>query len=94
MLSLSLLIHYKCTVRYAVSKDPKALEIVIHQKGEYDSRYRCTGEHKNNIKRVLAMIAKVQNCEIKVFEVPEKKLSSFETSKSDSKKCKFKRPSQ
>jgi hypothetical protein len=42
-----------------VSKDQKCLEIVVHQVGQPDARYRCSSEHRNNLRRVIAMLSKV-----------------------------------
>jgi len=45
-----------------------------------------------NIKRVLSNLLKCSNIDVKVFEVPEKKLSNYVTSKKDHEKGKYKRP--
>lgn len=76
-----------------LSKDPKVQELVIHSQDDFDNRYRCIGDHKTNLRRVLGMLLKVSNRDIKVYEVPEKKLSSYVTTKSDFKKGNHKRPS-
>jgi hypothetical protein len=76
-----------------LSKDLKVMELVIHSKDDFDNRYRATPDHKTNLRRVLGMILKVSNKDVKVYEVPEKKLSSYVTSKSDFKKGNHKRPS-
>lgn len=73
------------------SKDIKCDELIIHSKEDYDCRYRC-GPSKINIKRVLSNILKASNVDVKVFEVPEKKLSNYVTSKKDHQKGKYKRP--
>lgn len=75
-----------------VSKDPKCDELIIHSKEDFDCRYRC-GPNKTNIERVLSNILKTSNVPVKVFEVPEKKLSNYVTSKKDAQKGKYKRPS-
>jgi hypothetical protein len=75
-----------------VSKDPKCDELVIHSKNDIDNRYRC-GKNIINIKRVLSNLLKCSNIDVKVFEVPEKKLSNYVTSKKDHEKGKYKRPS-
>lgn len=75
-----------------VSSDPKCDELIIHSKNDIDNRYRC-GLNKMNIKRVLSNLLKCRNVDVKVFEVPEKKLSNYVTSKKDHEKGKYKRPS-
>ena len=76
---------------FTTSKAPTTTEIVIHFLGDYDERYEA-GDHIRNIPSVLKRMMKDNGASYKCYEVPDKKLRKYNTSKREAKKGKFCRP--
>ena len=88
-------IHRKVPFKFidaiTTSKDVKNPEILVHFSNDYDERYSAK-DHRVNIKNVLFKLLTAANVHFKIFEVPEKKLSNYTTTKKDHEKKKYKRP--
>ena len=90
-------VHRKAQVRlieaFTTSKKPTTTEIVIHFMGDYDERYEA-GSHIKNIPCVLKRMMKDAGATYKRYEVPDKKLRKYNTSKREAEKGKFCRPDE
>ena len=90
-------VHRKVEIRliesFTTSKKPTTTEIVIHFIGDYDERYEAS-KHIRNIPCVLKKLLKMQGIQFKCYEVPDKKLRKYNTTKSEVKKGKFCRPDE
>lgn len=88
-------IHRKVPIKFidaiTTSKDVKNPEVLVHFSNDYDERYNAK-EHRVNIKYVLFKLLTAANVQFKIFDVPEKKLSNYATTKKDHEKKKYKRP--
>lgn len=76
---------------FTKSKVPATSELVIHFMGDYDERYD-TGKHLRNITSILKQLLKAQGTSFKCYEVPEKKLRKYNTTKKEASKGKYCRP--
>ena len=61
--------------------------------GDYDERYDA-GEHLRNIICLLKQLLKVNGNTFKTYEVPDKKLRKYNTTKKDAMKGKYLRPDE
>ena len=76
---------------FTVSKDPLNKELVIHVNNSYDDRMNCL-EHKNNIWKVLVQLKMANKSDFLQYNVPQKKLRAFATTKNQAKNGKYIRP--
>ena len=66
-------------------------EVVFHFTGDYDERYDA-GQHQEPLIYIVSSILRALGNEYKVYQVPDKKLRKYNTTKNEAKKLKFCRP--
>lgn len=90
-------VHRKVQIRLidAVTTSKKAgiNEMVLHFMGDYDERYEC-GDHRRNVVCLIVKLLKTFGNTIKRYEVPDKKLRKYNTTKKEANKGKFIRPDE
>ena len=90
-------VHRKALVRmiesFTTSTKATTKELVVHFMGDYDERYEA-GEHLENIQNVIKKFMTISTFPFKSFEVPDKKLRKYNTSKKEAAKGKFCRPDE
>ena len=88
-------VHRKTLVEkidsFTTSTKKTTKELVIHFEGDYDERYEA-GEHLENIQNVIKKFMTISSFPFKTFQVPDKKLRKYNTSKKEAKKGKYCRP--